>query len=197
MIIVEDNFFENADEVREMALSRLFFWGNIKRNAFPGMRTLYQKEDQVFRVNIKNRLEKILNRDIWATSTTSGSMCFTIGFEHNEKTNWIHQDVSGQTQKKEIQTGGEAYAGLIYLTPNPPANSGTELIMFPDPIGLYATEIVQVPQDGGRPHVQVENVYNRLILYPARYWHRPMVSGFGTNKKNARLIMNLFLILAK
>jgi len=33
-------------------------------------------------------------------------------------------------------------------------------------------------------------------LYPANYWHAPMKSGFGTKKKNARLIMNLFMVVS-
>jgi hypothetical protein len=60
-------------------------------------------------------------------------------------------------------------AGLIYLTPNPPENSGTCI-------------------QGVR---NVENVYNRFLTYPANLTHGPDHL-FGNDLSNERLTVTFF-----
>jgi len=64
-------------------------------------------------------------------------------------------------------------AGLLYLTPNPPSNSGTI-------IKLDDKEII------------LDNVFNRFVFYNSYLFHRPQ-AGFGNSIKNARLTFLVFL----
>lgn len=69
------------------------------------------------------------------------------------------------------------YAGVLYLTPNPPANSGT--IFY---------------NDKGEEIDYVENVYNRLTIYPSTTLHR-IKESFGDSKDNGRLTYTVFVRL--
>jgi hypothetical protein len=66
------------------------------------------------------------------------------------------------------------YAGVLYLTPNPPPNSGT------------------VFYDGDKEIGYVENVYNRLTLYPATIPHR-IKESFGDEITSGRLVYTVFI----
>lgn len=202
MITVVDNFLLNPDEVRNNALDRLFFWGTVKKVSYPGMRTKYAKEDQKLRIQVINQVEKILNKKVWLSSTTTGSHCFTMGFESTaDKFNWVHHDVASRVEKQQEMLGGKAWAGVLYLTPNPPKHSGTALFdnegkIFSDEIKMLENPKEKLKDIYESAHTIVENRYNRLVMYPANYWHAPMLSGFGKTKKDGRLIMNLFMVMS-
>lgn len=68
------------------------------------------------------------------------------------------------------------FAGVIYLNLLPEPNSGT-LIKINDNI------------------VQIDNVFNRLLLYDAKLVHRPQ-KGFGNNLIDTRLTITFFTWLA-
>ena len=38
-----------------------------------------------------------------------------------------------------------------------------------------------------KPHLVVENKYNRCLIYDGTYFHAPTVSSFGNNKETGRL----------
>jgi hypothetical protein len=76
--------------------------------------------------------------------------------------NWWHLDYD------------HIFAGVIYLNPNPPKNSGT---------------ILRIPGNG---EVTVENKFNRMVLYKAFLIHRPE-SGFGDTIDTARLTIPFFI----
>jgi len=78
-----------------------------------------------------------------------------------KKANWWHQDLNC------------IFAGLIYLSPNPPKNSGTNFLLNNDSIC-------------------VENTFNRLIFYRSDIFHRPQ-KGFGTSVDDARLTLTFFI----
>ena len=201
MITIIDNFLPNPDEVRANALDRLFFWGNIKKVSYPGMRTKYSTQDQELRIRVINLVEKAINKKVWVSSTTSGSHAFTMGFEASEKLNWVHHDVANRVQKQQEAIGGKAWAGVLYLTPNPPKHSGTALFEVDNEIHSQEVKMLSSSKEMlnniyESAHTIVDNRYNRLVLYPANYWHAPMKSGYGTKKKNARLIMNLFMVVS-
>ena len=65
----------------------------------------------------------------------------------------------------------QAYAGVTYLNPNPPENSGTSV------------------EDG-----YAANVYNRFVMYDAFKEHYPAGS-FGYTKEDGRMVMTYFLLL--
>jgi hypothetical protein len=66
------------------------------------------------------------------------------------------------------------YAGLVYLTPNPPSNSGTSFY-----------------DDARNFLFSVENVFNRMIFYNARNMHGP-TDLFGNTKENSRMTLTFF-----
>jgi hypothetical protein len=71
------------------------------------------------------------------------------------------------------------YAGVLYLTPNPSPNSGT---------AFY--------NDNNEEIDYVENVYNRLTIYPANIPHS-IKESFGDNINNSRLVYTIFISINK
>ena len=82
--------------------------------------------------------------------------------ENNLDTNNTHKD------------HGFDYAGVLYLTPNPAQDSGT---VFYD--------------DKGNEIYYLENIYNRLVFYPANEWHS-LKGSFGEDIINSRLTFTIF-----
>jgi len=87
--------------------------------------------------------------------------------ENNTNTNNIHRDF------------GFDYAGVLYLTPNPSSDSGT---------AFYNDQWEEIHY--------LENIYNRLVFYPANEWHS-LKSSFGDNINNGRLTFTIFCMLKK
>lgn len=71
------------------------------------------------------------------------------------------------------------FAGVLYLTPHPPPNSGT--VFF---------------NDENEEIDYVENQYNRLTIYPSNIPHR-IKESFGDNINNGRLVYTVFVSLEK
>ena len=111
---------------------------------------------------------------------------------------WIHQDDIGYFD----------VAGVIYLTPNAPLNTGTSIYRPIDDIikqsklshDPYSTENLNISEyekeqkiynSQFEKTIDVGNVYNRLAVYPVKAWHTQ--SGFfGTTKENSRLTQVFF-----
>ena len=101
---------------------------------------------------------------------------------------FIHEDISMGT-----------WTGLLYLSPNPPAGDGTDFYTH------IPTGKIESDRAGGfdgrddwkdlskwekREHVEAK--FNRLLLFPSRYFHaRALFSNFGTGDE-ARLIQLVF-----
>jgi hypothetical protein len=69
------------------------------------------------------------------------------------------------------------YAGVIYLSPNAPTNSGT---LFYD--------------DMGNVIHKSDNIYSKLVVYPADYWHS-IDTTFGNGIEDGRLTFTFFINL--
>ncbi len=82
--------------------------------------------------------------------------------ENNHNTNKIHRDSNSD------------YAGILYLTPNPESNSGTSFF-----------------NDNGDETYYLENIYNRLVIYPSSEWHS-LKKSFGDTIENGRLTFTIF-----
>ena len=125
---------------------------------------------------------------------------FNLGYgEKQNRFNWLHSD-----DHFRPNTRSSMYACVIYLTPNPPPNSGTLLLENPEG-GLFDTKDPKIGKwkkpdtvfQGNffdfpvskkyKVHTKVENRYNRLIMYDARMLHAPEDAGFGDTKETARL----------
>ncbi len=87
--------------------------------------------------------------------------------ENNLDTNKIHKDSNSD------------FAGVLYMTPNPKTNSGTSFY-----------------NDRGDSVETFDNIYNRLIVYPADVWHSLNYS-FGNSIEDGRLTFTIFCCLKK
>jgi hypothetical protein len=189
-VIVVDNFYMNAHDVRKYILTQEF---SVKGN-YPGQRTIsYATED------LKNIIEKyvesfagkikdfpIPNADLSNAATIyNGAFQYTLASDRS----WIHSDK------------WNTWAGVLFLTPDAPLSAGTAFYRFYDGAMsqedtnlLKNQEIVdRFTQDLTKWEKvdQIGNVFNRLILFNAHNYHMSM-DYFGDTKENGRLFQVFF-----
>ena len=97
------------------------------------------------------------------------------------------------------------YACVIYLSPNPAANSGTSFCRLRYPNGAIggnlvaaphanlvdALQVSSLPMQAWYEDVRIDNVFNRMILYKANFVH--CATGyFGTALREKRLTTVFF-----
>jgi hypothetical protein len=194
-ITVVDNFFENPDEIRKIALS--FDYGI--ECSHPGFRS---KQLQSLDLNLYSSIaRKIfslflnLEKDVVEYQLDMSFQYTTKDFDYG----WVHFDV------------GTYCAGVIYLTPNPPQNTGTTIYDALNSLSNHADyqkikddfytkrikhqDYNKVRQDNNadfKKNIVIENVYNRALIYPANYAHSENCF-FGETKENSRLTLVFFL----
>jgi hypothetical protein len=194
-IQIIDNFYEDPDKIRKYALEQNFY----KRDGnYPGIRS-----DRLSDIN-KALFELFVSK--------IASLYFdinTVKLEYDVITNfqiidgkydkgWIHQD----------DIGYFSVAGVVYLSPNAPINTGTSIykpivdkvkqVNFPmDPYSVKNLNVheyekqQEVYNSQFEKTLEVGNIYNRLAVYPVTEWHTQ--SGFfGTTKENSRLTQVFF-----
>jgi hypothetical protein len=178
--LVVDNFYENPDAVRSFALSLDF---NFHPNYHKGQRT-----DLCYRFDgLKERFEQLVGRKItnWDNYGTNG--CFQYCIDGDQIV--YHCDT-------------QQYAGVLFLTPNAPVNTGTGLFrsVHTKKMKVSNEECHIVFQNGFLDQTQFErvdtvgNVYNRLVLFDSLNIHAAC-EYFGTTKKNGRLFQLFFFDL--
>jgi hypothetical protein len=189
-LIVVDNFYNNALEVRKNILTQEF----LVRGNYPGQRTKsYATED------LKNIIQKYVEpfagkitdfpipkpdlSDV--TSIYNGAFQYTIASDRS----WIHADKWNN------------WAGVLFLSPDAPLSAGTAFYRFYD--GAMSQEdtdilknqetIDRFTQDLTKWELvdTVGNVFNRLILFNAHNYHMSM-DYFGDTKENGRLFQVFF-----
>mgnify|MGYP003645138758 CR=1 FL=1 len=183
--MVLDDFYENPMAVREWVLQQEFpIVGN-----YPGKRTQSFASEE-----IRQHLEKFvrpLTGDItsWSDKENyfNANGCFQYTLEND--VSWMHTDDNVTD-----------WAGVLYLTPDAPLDSGTGLYRFNDGTRFAAesdeTHMGLIHQNAGNMDAweivdQIGNVFNRLILFNAQHWHRSM-EYFGDSKENGRLFQLFF-----
>jgi len=184
--IVVDDFYNDVDAVREMALGMEF---GVRGN-YPGQRTA-----QVYNEGVKNLIQAIISPyagkiTAWEQYEYTGAFQYTTQRDRS----WIHAD---QTTK---------WAGVCYLTPDAPLSGGTGLFRHKatgwttaprKDDGSYNEEglalIGQDSQDMTKWEMTnfVGNVYNRLILYPGDLFHTSL-DYFGKDMYDGRLFQTFF-----
>jgi hypothetical protein len=170
--IIVDNFLENPNDVRNSALSSNF----TSSGNYPGMRSGISDAD--YSNYVKEKIEKIINQAIEWDSEDSTK--FQICFE-TDKT-WIHWDPAEWT-------------GILYLTPNSPADSGTAIYQYKKTKEFTYTNIdctIDNNPDSWEVISYIGNVYNRLALFKGHTYHRSSRPGFGHDKYSARLTQTFF-----
>ncbi|XWV26695.1 hypothetical protein QJ857_gp0362 [Tupanvirus soda lake] len=174
-IIIVDNFYDDPDEIRNIALQQNY---DIKGN-YPGGRTKTFATDQ-----LKQRFEMIIGKKItyWPDGY-NGAFQIT----NKDHKSWIHRDKTD-------------YSAIIYLTPNAPANAGTILYKH-KATGIQYTfddddqeKILNIDSNNENAWEQVDivgNLYNRCVLFNGKCSHKSNVY-FGDTKENSRLIQTFF-----
>lgn len=183
--IVVDGFYNDVDQVREMALNMEF---GVRGN-YPGQRTVPVRNE-----GVKGLIQAIIQP--YAGQITRWETDYTGAFQYTTQRDrsWVHAD---QTTK---------WAGVLYLTPDAPLSGGTGLFKHKatgwytapkNEDGSYNTEglalIGQDSQDMTKWEMTnfVGNVYNRLILYPGDLFHTSL-DYFGRDKYDGRLFQTFF-----
>lgn len=201
--LVVDNFFDDVDNIRLHALAQRtyepcdFYTPGI----FSGYRSPINNSDLTKYIHVK--IESILSRKI---------MDLRLSFHLNTDSSVCgcpHQDITNH------DAHASGFAGVIYLTPHAPKNSGTTiyrktnvLINEPEnymdkmqivydialpPTNMFKQKFAQEMRDYKNTLEivqQSDHIYNRMILYPSVIYHSPD-EYFGTNLDNGRLTISI------
>ena len=181
-LIVVDNFYEDPDKVREIALSQEF--DNF--GTYPGGRT------QPFMVeSIENAIQNLLYPYGGLVTDWNVNDGGTGRFQLTTKSmkSWIHYDDYRNTN----------WGGVLYLTPNAPVSGGTGFFKSPLDGSLIGSKDTLIKHRDILDEYskwelvsQVGNVYNRLILFRSNQWHSSM-EYFGDSYETGRLTQVFFL----
>lgn len=175
-IIVVDNFYKNPDKVRKFALNQEYIDGGFGIG-YIGHRT----NKQFLFPGLKESFEDILGKKVtaWESHSMNGRFQYCT-----------------EGQPLVYHCDDQAWAGMLFLTPNAPYESGTTFwaIKNSDIRDKYHKEIARGFRAGSQnldktlyePVDKVGNIYNRLVLFDASLIHSAS-EYFGWNRNNGRL----------
>ena len=180
-IVVVDNFLENPDEVRELALSMS---DEYKKRGSVGIRSKPYPYGDIYRPIFEKLLGIKTDDSEWAgDGGTHG--CYQ--WSPAETGQVVHCDATD-------------WAGIIFLSPDAPPRTGTWLMKHKETgkkmrqEGLEDVFIGNQAQWDTHPFEKIDdiaNVYNRLILWNGRHLHTAG-SYFGESIDNSRLYQVFF-----
>jgi hypothetical protein len=197
-VTVISDFYDNPDEIRKYALAQKYTYCHEIKGidyVFPGSRTKDLKElSRSLYEKVSKRLISVFHipeHDLmrWQISTSFQ----IVGSEYGS--GLIHQDQN------------TIFAGVLYLTPNAPLDSGTSLFKKNNTYDhqLYDKLIKENDQHFKNKEpidftyhqmfdevIRVNNVYNTLILFEGDI-HHCANSFFGETKQNSRLAQVFFI----
>jgi hypothetical protein len=201
-ILVIDNFLSDPNFVRNYALSVNYFDNSEKDSTFPGKRSAVMAEiNPEYNVIIFNKISKLLYNVSDSSYTIDIKSSFQIVYE-KYKRGWVHAD------NVDVDL-----AGVLYLNPNAPIDSGTEFYKIKninndgliDAVSKTKKQFVtnQIEFDEAKKALftnnlqyeltdYISNKYNRLVLYPAAWYHCAR-NYFGDTDDNARLTQVFFI----
>jgi len=185
--LIIDNFFDDPDKIREIALSRYFRYGGINNGGWKGERTYPIRDlgttcpccQQEINSGFQSEQNFLIKK-----SQKIFDACkkhYSIDDENIIITSYFHITTE-ETKNSMPYFSQEKFhqdtcfvAGVVYLTPDAPLNAGTSI--------LYAEE---------NKFVNLENKYNRLVAYESHRIHA-LSDTFGTTKETGRLTFTFFL----
>ena len=161
--IIIDNFLDNVNEIRNQAL--LLTYTKSKPN-IPGWKGYRCLEKNELTINLEKQIKDTLIKNNAKFENYNLHCFFHYTLEENNiGIGNIHIDDDA------------SYAGVLYLTPNPPADSGTS---------FYNESNIETHY--------LENIYNRLVIYPSHKSHS-LKNAFGDDINNGRLTFTFFCTL--
>jgi hypothetical protein len=174
-IITVDSVFEDPDSIRALALAQVFYLlkdhpnGQDPNIIWEGARTLelMQSNPQLFQPIVNHAITQ-------AFRSTFGSTDLGLEFTWYAKV-YFCQNYQDDVFRPELvhKDPLDCYAAVIYLSPNPRPHSGTVIMR-------------------GGSEIEIDNQYNRMVLYRADYPHSPL-DGWGRGAEDCRLVMTLFI----
>lgn len=169
MIIIE-NFLPYPEVVRTWALQQNFYSAKQMSemtgytNTWPGKRTVQVNDlSRGYADTVLSRVASLGQNFFGVIQNLEIKSSFQLCVE-GDGDSWIHVD-------NDVRV-----AGLLYLTPGAPIDSGTNLYTEP-PHEISDT---------------VGNVFNRLVLYDATKFHKSS-KYFGSNLQDGRLTQVFFI----
>jgi hypothetical protein len=179
-LIVVDNFYKNPDTIRAFAYQKEFKHNNT---SYKGMRT---SETFLFE-GLKEEFESLIQEKITLWEEHQFNGCFQVTSAENQQV--YHCDENH-------------WAGVIYLTPDPPPESGTCLYRskatgMKDGVEVKSSLDNSTFSGGFYDSTKfdlvdkVGNLYNRLVLFKSTRIHSAGPY-FGTNLGNGRLVHLFF-----
>lgn len=205
MIIIKDNFLHLPNVVREWALAQEYYDAQQmsvmygERTEWPGTRTTSIVDlDKSYADYCLGMLSNTIMR-MTGRGNISINSYFQITSE-KDGCSWVHQD------------NNVDFAAVLYLTPNPPPDSGTIIYKCNDHDawlklmdtreGITATrqineaERIDLYDTLFTPVDTLTNVYNRLVIYPGDLFHKSN-KYFGKDINNSRLTQVFFVSFDK
>lgn len=191
--LVIDDYFEDPDKIRNIALSHKTYRSSDNKNkgGWKGHRTLpirdspdnvcpccnqtinsYSEEDRLI-IDYSKKIFNICDKHFKITESSSDVMTITTYF-HVTTEETINSLPFFDQDKFHVDPHGPI-AGVIYLTPDAPIDSGTSV--------LYSED---------NKFVNIENKYNRLVAYESHRIHA-LSKTFGSSKETGRLTLTFFI----
>ena len=190
-LLVIDNFYNNAKKVRKYILTQEF---KVRGN-YPGQRTTSRANNHLKEI-IQRYIEPFAGKITDFPLPEEGKDTYNGAFQYTTSRDrtWIHND------------GWNNWAGVLYLTPNAPVDSGTGIFRYKDGTRTVSEARVKDNVKLLDSHSQdytkwelvdkVGNIFNRLILFNSTQYHASL-EYFGTNKENGRLFQVFFFSTEK
>lgn len=197
-VTVIADFYENPDEIRKYALAQKYTYCHEMKNieyVFPGSRTKDLKDlSQSLYEKVCKKLISVFHipeHDLMRWQITTSFQIVEGEYGHG----LIHQDQN------------TVFAGVLYLTPDAPLNSGTSLFRKNSNYDeeMYWKLIKENDERFKRKElidfsyhnmfdevVRVNNVYNSLILFEGDI-HHCANQFFGKTKQDSRLAQVFFI----
>ena len=197
-LVIVDGVYPNVDQVREIAIAEAF----DRQGNYPGMRSApaspadWEACRQVMVHHLgAHEVQRWGAHDAEDKSHTTFQLCL-----EGDRT-WVHHD-------------RQRWVGIVHLTPAPIYRAaegrhgqrhGTALYLRRQGRGANGTahdvrhgpeaeswnDVASDPDDW-EPHVEIRGLYNRLIAFDGRYYHRSILPGFGTGPADGRLTQVFF-----
>jgi len=182
--LIIDDFYKNPDDVRAFALAQEF----SQRGNYPGQRTAPFLTNSI-KQSIQDVIRPFAGDITWWGDDSTGAFQYTVATDRS----WIHSDDTTD------------WAGVLYLTPDPPLSSGTGIFRHKD-TGLRRWKNSEHPeavaknspvnnetQDMTKWEMtdRFGNIYNRLVLYRGDLFHISL-DYFGKTKEDGRLFQVFF-----